>query len=454
MKRIACMTIWWAWLSLFAGAASPPSQPAPRNFTLGNGLRVWIQEKPGIPICNFAFAFNVGVKDEEAQSSGMVHLLEHMLLFGGAGGSSGPEKNGRIRAEGGVVNAHTDHDLLTFEASFPADRAGWALQLLRENLFNPAFSPQELEGEKKIISQEISQIRDDPEETATSLLLETLFQKHPYGRPLFGNGEVIEKATIAQLDAMRRKYIVPANGSVAIFGDFKAAEMEERVRAQFGPVASGAASVMQVNPVVPPAKAIEIIREMDVHNCHLMVGFLAPSFDQEERPSMLVLSHILGRGINPLLASSVRRFGRPVDNASMRYLSLKYGGAAIIHLTLDPKNLAGVRARLFEFLKETGSFNYSEADYLPNQRMYIMDYLKSALGQMKLNSEKFKELGQESALYVSRYLLLRQTSPNGEKQKPVADVTSTELRRVASRFLMGKKYVEVVIVPGKAPDRK
>ena len=169
---------------------------------------------------------------------------------------------------------------------------------------------------------------------------------------------------------------------------------------------------------------------------------------------MLVLSHILGRGINPLLASSVRRFGRPVDNASMRYLSLKYGGAAIIHLTLDPKNLAGVRARLFEFLKETGSFNYSEADYLPNQRMYIMDYLKSALGQMKLNSEKFKELGQESALYVSRYLLLRQTSPNGEKQKPVADVTSTELRRVASRFLMGKKYVEVVIVPGKAPDRK
>ena len=384
----------------------------------------------------------------------MVHLLEHMLLFGGAAGSSGAEKNGRIRAEGGIVNAHTDHDLLTFEASFPADRADRALGLLRENLFNLTFSPSELEGEKKIISLEISQIRDDPEETATSLLLENLFQDHPYGRPLFGNGEVLEGTTISQLEAMRRRFIVPANGAVAIFGDFKAAEMEQRVRALFGPVASGAASATQINQVVPPAKAIEVKREMDVRNCHLMVGFLAPSFDQDERPSMLVLSHILGRGINPLLASSVRRFGRPVDNASMRYLSLKYGGAAIIHLTLDPKNVAGVRAHLFEFLKETGSFNYSEADYLPNQRMYIVDYLKSALGQMKLNSERFKELGQESALYVSRYLLLRQMSPKGQEQKPVADVTSTELRRVASRFLIGKKYVEVMIVPGKTADRK
>ena len=105
--------------ALAAGTAAAGGRPATSLFVLDNGLKVVLLEKRGLPLVNISAAVGVGTKDEPAGSSGLVHLLEHCILFRGTEFRSGTEIGRDIRRNGAYFNAHTGQDLASFEISLP-----------------------------------------------------------------------------------------------------------------------------------------------------------------------------------------------------------------------------------------------------------------------------------------------------------------------------------------------
>ena len=71
---------------------------------------------------------DLGTKDESDETSGLVHILEHYILFRGTEFRSGSEISQDIRRHGAYFNAHTSLDLATFEMSLPAEYADFALR--------------------------------------------------------------------------------------------------------------------------------------------------------------------------------------------------------------------------------------------------------------------------------------------------------------------------------------
>ena len=176
---------------LFPAAAEPP---ASAYFTLDNGLQVLLQEKHDLPLTGMALAIDLGTKDESEATSGYAHLFEHMLLFGSGGGAGTADSEARLaelRRHGVAHNAHTDHDLMTFEVSCPAAESAWALERMRQAVFSGQLDPRLLESEKRVISEEILQLRDDPAFLGRLLVMEQLFAGHPYGQPVYGDGRAI-----------------------------------------------------------------------------------------------------------------------------------------------------------------------------------------------------------------------------------------------------------------------
>jgi len=321
--------------------AQEPEQS--KQFMLDNGLRVFLLEKKNLPLLNLAFAFNLGSKDESEETSGLVHILEHYTLFRGTELRTADEVIKEIRKHGAYFNAHTDRDLIIFEMSLPSEYAVFALENQREILFQQKFAQEELDKEKKVILEELSQIEDDPIKYGTSLAYQNLFQDHPYQRPIYGKKEIIQSATAEQIDNFYRDYFVPSNGSLAIVGDFAVGEMEKKVKDVFGPLESRGLSPKKIEKIQKLKRTIEIEKEMDVNQAYLVIGMLAPDYNHPDQFAADVLTEILGRGVAPLLNFALRGRRKLADSLAMNYISLKYGGAMLIYITCDPNLLKAAK---------------------------------------------------------------------------------------------------------------
>ncbi|MCU0236345.1 MAG: insulinase family protein [Acidobacteria bacterium] len=448
----------WSCLVLLcvAGGTAPAAageRAASKYFTLDNGLQVLLQEKRDLPLTGMALAIDLGTKDESAETSGYAHLFEHMLLFGSGGGMNSESRLAELRRHGVAHNAHTDHDLMTFEVSCPGAESAWALEQMRQAVFFAELDPRQLESEKRIINEEILQLRDEPAFLGRLLLMEQLFAGHPYGRPVYGDGSTIRAATVETLRAFCAPRLVPGRCALSVIGDFTLAAMEEEVRRNWGALARAAAPAAEVPPPARLEKNSERQIELDVQESHLFIGWLAPDFNDEQRLPFSLLTHILGGGLNPLLNSVLRGNRLLADRVNMSYAPMRSGGMAVLHVTLKEKDIRAAKGEVASFMGRVSSFNFSKEDVLPRDRMYVLDYLESAKNQMEYGNGSFRESTLNLSVACSRYLLLNRTPVRSSYLESVDKVSSSAMRRAAGKFLGGRKWALLAITPlrGETP---
>ena len=420
-----------------------------KYFELENGLKVFLYEKHTLPLVNLVFAVNLGTKDESDETNGLVHILEHYILFRGTEFRSGPEISQDIRRHGAYFNAHTSLDLATFEISLPSEHADFALRNQKEILFNLKLSQEELDEEKKVVLEELSQAQDDPFKHATSLVYQNLFKEHPYQKPIQGKKEIIEALTVEQVEKFYRKFFIPSNCVLAIVGDFEIEEMEKKTRDVFGDLKKEEISTSKYEKASALKKTLEIKKEMDVNQAYLVIGILGPDYNHKDQYAVDILTQILGRGVNPMLNRPLRGRRNLAQIALMRYSAHKYGGVIIIYITLDPKNIGMTKRETIRFLKETSRLNYSKKDVMGEAQLYALDYLESAKNQIKFSFHQSQEKGLAIATSLARYLLLNENPEGGSYIENIEKLNSLDLRKAARKYLSKGRYVIVTIPPKK-----
>jgi len=421
-------------------------------FELENGMKVFLYEKQHLPLLNLVFAFDLGVKNESDETNGLVHILEHYILFRGSEFRSGEEIGNAIRSHGAYFNGHTGLDLATFELSLPSEYADFALENQKEILFHLKITQEELDKEKQIILEELSQIQDDPIKYATSLIHQNLFQNHPYQRPIHGKKGIIEAAAVEQIQEFYESYFVPANCALAVVGDFNLEEMKEKITNKFSDLENNGFTPQKFEKVTPLEDDIEIEEEMDVNIGYLVIGFQGPDYNHKDQYAMDVLTEVVGRGVIPLLSYALRGRRQLVETISMGYGSYKYGGTASIYLTLDPKYMKAARTETIKYLKNARSLNYSKTDYSGDQQFYALDYLESAKNQIKYRYHQSQERGLNLALSLAMNMLMQEGPDRGRYIENIDKIDSTDLRKAAGNYFSGGKYVVVSIVPNKNKD--
>jgi predicted Zn-dependent peptidase len=422
-------------------------QPASAYFSLDNGLQVLLQEKHGLGLTAMTLAVDLGTKDETDATSGYAHLLEHMLLFGAGAHANSEARLAELRLHGVEHNAHTDHDLMTFEVSAPAAQGAWALEQVRRSVFFSGIDADLLEREKRIINEEILQLRDNPERLGRLLVMEQLFSGHAYGRPVLGENSAMRAATVDQLQAFCGPRLVPERCALAVIGDFVLAEMEKEVRRGWGAMPRGGVGAAALSDIGRLEKSSERHIELDISESHLFIAWQAPAFNDPQRLPFSLLTHILGRGLNPILSAVLRGGRQLAERVEMNYLPLRHGGMAVLHLTLAEKNLRRAKNEVAVFLSGIASFNFSREDVLPQFRQNMLDYLESAKNQMEYGDGSFRESALNLSVASARFLLLNRNAIAGSYLESVDKVNSSDLRRAAGKFLSGKKWAVLAITP-------
>src|SRR5262249_46904423 len=119
-----------------------------RTATLANGLRVYLKVVKGSPVVTTMVAYKVGSADEDLDSTGLAHYLEHLMFKGTA--KIKPGYIDRLtQRNGGRNNAFTTEDYTIFHFDFAADRYQVALEIEADRMRNLRIDKEhEFEQEK------------------------------------------------------------------------------------------------------------------------------------------------------------------------------------------------------------------------------------------------------------------------------------------------------------------
>ncbi len=433
-------------------AASPLTSEA---MTLENGLRVFLLENRRLPLIHVVVGVKAGSRCETPRTNGLTHLLEHLILFRGTRTRTAEEVNSDLRRNGAYFNAHTGQDLSLFELTLPAGREEFALRNQREIIFAPAFDREGDEDEKTVILEEMSREEDDPNRAALALLYRNLFPGHPYSLPLAGTRETLSSVAVEDLAAFHGTHFLPSNAALAAVGDFRLEDMKKKVLDIFG-------SLPKTEPPPPPpplppprlSQDLELTLEMDIPQAYCLLGFQGPDYNHPDQFAVDLLTEILGRGVNPMLGSALRSRRKLAESAAVSFHAHEWGGAIVVTLSSEPKNVKAAGREALSFLRTAGRLNFSPDDVFGPEKEAVFDFLGSAKNQIRFLAEKSGESGLNLAVGLVRHMLLASGEGRGGYLENIERLTTSDLRKAAAKYFGSAKAVVVRVVPFGAEKRR
>ena len=240
-----CALLALAFPLVLAPPASAQSPAKIEQFKLENGLTVIVKPDRRAPTAVHMLWVRVGSLDEVDGTTGVAHVLEHMMFKGTETLKPG-DFSRRVAALGGRENAFTSRDYTGYFQQIPANRLEDVMQLEADRFARNRWADDEFKRELEVVKEERRQRTED---VPRSLLFEqlgaTAFQAAPYRRPVVGWMSDLESLTPDDAREFFRRWYVPANAAVVVVGDVDPAEVRRLAQKHYGAVPARA---------VPPRK--------------------------------------------------------------------------------------------------------------------------------------------------------------------------------------------------------
>ncbi|HET6364593.1 MAG TPA: pitrilysin family protein, partial [Nitrospirota bacterium] len=216
---------------------------------LPNGLKVLLKEEHKAPVITFQIWYKVGSRNEKLGTTGISHLLEHMMFKGTK--KYGPKTFSQtVMRNGGNDNAFTGKDYTAYFENFAADRIGISLDLESDRMQNLLLDPKDFLSEREVVKEERRmRTDDDPTSTMVEEMTAAAFIAHPYEWPVIGWMADINNITRGDLYNHYHTYYAPNNATIVVVGDFDTKTLLPQIEKYFGQIPRG--------PIVPRVAAAE-----------------------------------------------------------------------------------------------------------------------------------------------------------------------------------------------------
>jgi len=413
--------------------------PKPAREVLPNGVVLIVQEHRASDVVALQLWMRMGGRDEAASELGLAHYIEHMLFKGTPTRPPGSIDT-LVEGFGGASNAFTSYDTTHYDFVVPAAHVRGGIELLADLAVNASFPPGEIDNEKKVVFEEMNLIEDDPEKFLLRRLYEVSYSPHPYGRPLLGQREFIQKLTRDQLARFYRKHFVPRNMVLVVVGAVEPAQMRPLVDATFGRIAAAPPAPREA----PAAPALDRTRRADVRRAekqaYLGLAWRTAPTGNEDIYAVDLLTYILGDSPSSRLNQTVREQLRIVATIDAGYGAFEQAGLVTVTARLEPADLERAEAAILDVIRKVRAEGVTEAErqraLITAESSYAFDIetaegLAKTYGQAETTWTLDNELG-----YLSR----------------LRGITATQIQAVARKYFGDDNYARVRFVPeGASP---
>src|SRR6202165_5828931 len=290
-----------------AFAQTTVTSAPPASFTLGNGLQVLVIPDHRTPVVTQMIWYKVGSADETPGKSGLAHFLEH-LMFKGTSKHPAGEFSQTVLRVGGNENAFTSTDYTGYFQRVPREQLGTMMEFEADRMTGLILKDENVLPERDVVLEEFNmRVANNPDARLTEQIMAALYLNHPYGRPVIGWHQEIEKLDREDALAFYRRFYAPNNAIVIIAGDVDAKDVRPLAERTFGEVAAQpaiAAERVRAQDPVPVAPRTVTLADPRVEQPSVKRYYLAPSATTAaagESPALDVLAQLMGGGSNSYL---------------------------------------------------------------------------------------------------------------------------------------------------------
>ena len=300
-----------------------------RETVLENGLKVVVQEDHRSPTVVSQVWYRCGSMDEFNGTTGVAHVLEHMM-FKGTEKVPASRFSKIIAAAGGRDNAFTSHDYTTYFQQLEKSRLPLALEMEADRMNNLTFSEKEFAPEIKVIMEERRLRTDDqPRALLSEQLSASAFVANPYHHPIIGWTADLQSMKLADARAWYERWYAPNNATLVVVGDVDADEVFALAKKHFGPLARKPLPERKPQPDPEQTGERRVHIKASAELPVLALGWKAPVLRDPSKDwepfALEVLSGVLDGHASARLPKSLVRESRVATSVDVGYDSVRRG---------------------------------------------------------------------------------------------------------------------------------
>ena len=285
--------------------------------------------------------YRAGSMDEFNGTTGVAHVLEHMMFRGTKTVPPG-EFSKRIAAAGGRENAFTNRDHTAYFQQMQKDRLELAMQLESDRMANLVIRDDLFAKEMQVVMEERRLRTDDqPQSVVYERLMATAYQESPYRRPVIGWMDDLQHMTAQDARDWYARWYVPNNATLVVAGDVKSDDVIAMAKRYFGVIPARALPVRK--PQDEPAQIGEkrVVVKVPAKVPYLLMTWHAPvlrDWEKDTAPYALqILAGVLSGNDSARLQKSLVKTQQIAVSTSAGYDAVSRGpGMFMIDATPAP----------------------------------------------------------------------------------------------------------------------
>jgi zinc protease len=215
------------------GPLSQLNLPAPKQFTLSNGLSVLLTEQHNLPIVAARLVALGGAGDNPADKPGLAGFTARMLTEG-TQTRSALQMADDLAQIGAVLESQSNSDESTVSSEVLKRNLNPDFELLSDSVLHPAFHQKDVERIRSQRATELLQINDEPQSLAFRVATRLLYGDTSYGFPELGTDASIKSTTGPDLEKFWSRDYVPKNSALVLAGDLTESEARTLAEKYFG----------------------------------------------------------------------------------------------------------------------------------------------------------------------------------------------------------------------------
>lgn len=409
------------------------------NYTIGklpNGLEYILLDIPYSHAISVCVSIKVGSNDEEPRVNGISHLLEHLIYKSNYRFPTKFDLYRELDSIGASYNAYTDKNITTFFVKSHYKYQEKLIEIFSSLICVPSVKLAELENEKNVVIEEISNSNDDPFDAIYNRFFKLCYgSDEPISQKISGTPEIIQSITVDDVKQHLDNYYTANNMVVSIVGKLnkdieKSLELSDFVKSP------------QSVDIIPPKLILKPIKSTSIDFVHkpikqvyLGLGFPTEGLLSNDRFVIKLIELILNGSMSSRLFVRLREEEGLVYSISTSSVGYEEGGLLFTITSFEKEKYRNVlQSILKEFIRlQNEPMELSELNRWKN-------YVSSS---MVLDTENSMDMAD---YYARQALFYRDNIMDLDKMlDEFAKISVEDVQRVAQKVL-NWKYMKIVII--------
>ena len=418
---------------------------------LANGMTLIIKPDHRAPTAVHMVWVRVGSMDEVDGSTGVAHVLEHMMFKGTPTVKAG-EFSRRVAALGGRENAFTSRDYTGYYQQIPANRLQDVMKLESDRFANNQWPDEEFAKELEVVKEERRlRTEDVPRSALYEAMNATVYMASPYRRPVVGWMSDLDSLTAQDAREFFKRWYSPANAAIVVAGDVNPEQVLQWAQNYYGVIPAREVPVRKPRTEPKQTGVRRIDFKAPAEQAYVALAFKVPGLDglsdtdqNKDALALTVLSAVLDGYSGARLDRALTQGDQRVADSAGASNDLIGRGPKLFMLDGVPvagKTAEQVEAALREQVRKIATEGVSEAELQRVKTQWVASEvykLDAVMGQAR-------ELGnywiQSLPLDTGKQLIAK-----------LRQVTAEQVKSVAQRYF-GDDQLTVAILRPQPVDK-